>query len=61
MDKIDKFLEKIGVELLPYQKEFLKHFINNENVYVLYSPSYGRYYLHLLYLIHILFEKDKNI
>lgn len=40
MDKLDEFLERIGVELLPYQKEILQNLINDRVVRVIF-PRYN--------------------
>lgn len=61
MDKLDEFLDKTGIELLPYQKEILRHAVNGEKFYVLYPPCNGRYYFqNLLYLMPILLSKGEN-
>lgn len=55
MDK----LEKIGIELFPYQKEVLKHVTNGEKTYFPYPPGNGRYYFQsLLYLMSILLRPE---
>lgn len=42
MDKFNEFLEKTGIELLPFQKEVLEKIPKGEKVYVLYPPQLSR-------------------
>lgn len=42
MNKFDEFLEKTGIKLNPYQKEFLQHVINGERCYVIFPHNSGR-------------------
>lgn len=61
MDKLDEFLEKTGIELLPYQKEILKHAVNGEKLCILYPPNNGRFFFQgLLSLMPILLSKGEN-
>lgn len=36
------YLEKMGIELLPYQKELIKENLDKKDAYVIYPPSVGR-------------------
>lgn len=62
MDKVDEFLERTGIELLPYQKEVLQHIANGERGYVIFPYRNGRdfFYQSLLYLMPILLSKGEN-
>lgn len=52
MEKIDEFLEKSRIELLPFQKEILRNAIHGKRIYIIHPPHMGRYYFQgLLYLI----------
>lgn len=35
-EKLDKFLKKIGIELLPFQKEFIKKITDEDKIYMCY-------------------------
>lgn len=41
MDKVDELLERTGIELLPYQKEVLRHIANGERCYVIFPRRAG--------------------
>jgi hypothetical protein len=42
-EKLDEFLKRIGIELLPFQKEFIKKIADENKIYVCYPPHVGRY------------------
>lgn len=48
MDKLDEFLKKTEINLLPYQKEILRHTMNGENLYIPYPPFNRQYYFQIL-------------
>lgn len=45
-EQIDAFLEKVGIELLPFQRELFKSLVNTEEGrYILMPPRYGRTFM----------------
>lgn len=42
-EKLDEFLKRIGIELLPFQKEFIKKITDENKIYGCYPPHVGRY------------------
>lgn len=61
MNKLDEFLERTGIELLPYQKKVLQHLVNGERCYVIFPYRNGRdYFQYLAYLIPFLLSKGEN-
>lgn len=60
-NELDDFLDRTGIELLPYQKEILKHAVAGEKPYVIFPPFNGRFYFqNLLYSIQILLSKGEE-
>lgn len=60
-EKLDKFLKKIGIELLPFQKEFIKKITDEDKIYMCYPPHVGQYEsLRLIQALANAFEKGKN-
>lgn len=37
-EKLDEFLKRIGIELLPFQKELIKKIADENKIYVCYPP-----------------------
>ena len=61
MDKLDEFLEMTGIELLPYQKEMLRHAVTGEKPYVIFPPHYRRVHFQTLsYVMQTLLSKGEN-
>lgn len=61
MNELADFLDRTGIELLPYQKEILKHVTDGEKPYVIFPPFNGRFYLqNLLYSIQMLLSKGEE-
>ena len=42
-EKLDEFLKRIGIELLPFQKEFIKKITDEDKIYMCYPPHVGQY------------------
>lgn len=42
-EKLDEFMKRIGIELLPFQKEFIKKIADENKIYMCYPPHVGRY------------------
>ena len=40
--KLDEFLKRIGIKLLPSQKEILKQVMDGNKIYICYPPNVGR-------------------
>lgn len=61
-EKLDEFLKRIGIELLPFQKELIKKIADENKIYVCYPPHVGRYeLLRLIQALANVFEKgEKN-
>lgn len=58
-EQIDTFLETMGVELLPCQRELFKKYINNDGpIYITMPPRVGwTDYLHLREMMKIILEE----
>ena len=57
-EKLDEFLKRIGIELLPFQKEFIKKIADENKIYVCYPPHES---LRLIQALANVFEKgEKN-
>lgn len=41
-EKLDEFLKRTGIELLPFQKEILKQMTDGNKIYICYPPHVGR-------------------
>lgn len=41
-EKLDEFLKRTGIELLPFQKEILKQMTDENKIYICYPPNIGR-------------------
>lgn len=41
-EKLDEFLKRTGIELLPFQKEIIGQIIDGNRVYICYPPHFGR-------------------
>lgn len=41
-EKLDEFLKRTGIELLPFQKETLKQMTDENKIYICYPPNVGR-------------------
>lgn len=63
MDKLDEFLERTGIELLPFQKEVLRHVVNGERCYFIFPYRHGReFFQGLLYSLPLLLKgENKNV
>lgn len=60
-EKLDEFMKRIGIELLPFQKEFIKKITDENKIYMCYPPHVGRYEsLLLIQALANAFEKGKN-
>lgn len=60
-EKLDEFLKRIGIELLPFQKEFIKKITDENKIYMCYPPHTGQYEsLRLMQVLANTFEKGKN-
>ena len=40
--KLDEFLKRIGIKLLPFQKEILKQVMDGNKIHICYPPNVGR-------------------
>ncbi|WP_317327640.1 hypothetical protein [Ruthenibacterium lactatiformans] len=60
-EKLDEFLKRIGIELLPFQKEFIKKITDEDKIYMCYPPHVGQYEsLRLMQALANVFEKGEN-
>lgn len=60
-EKLDEFLKRIGIELLPFQKEFIKKITDEDKIYMCYPPHVGRYEsLRLMQALANVFEKGER-
>ena len=60
-EKLDEFMKRIGIELLPIQKEFIMKIADENKIYMCYPPHVGRYEsLRLIQALANAFEKGKN-
>lgn len=60
-EKLDESMKRIGIELLPFQKEFIKKIADENKIYMCYPPHVGRYEsLRLIQALANAFEKGKN-
>ena len=60
-EKLDEFLKRIGIELLPFQKEFIKKIADENKIYVCFPPHVGRYEsLRLIQALANVFEKGEQ-
>ena len=60
-EKLDEFMKRIGIELLPFQKEFIKKIADENKIYMCYPAHVGRYEsLRLIQALANAFEKGKN-
>ena len=60
-EKLDEFLKRIGIELLPFQKEFIKKIMDEDKIYMCYPPHVGQYEsLRLMQALANVFEKGEN-
>jgi hypothetical protein len=41
-DKLDEFLKRTGIELLPFQKEIVNQVMDGNKIYICYPPNVGR-------------------
>lgn len=56
---LDFIENKIGIKLLAYQKEIMRHCYEQKNIYVVYPPHVGRTDFRMLYaLMKILFKEN---
>ena len=61
-EKLDEFLKRIGIELLPFQKELIKKIADENKIYVCYPPHVGRYEsLRLIQALANVFEKGEKM
>ena len=40
--QLDEFLQRIGVELLPFQRELLAQMLMQKRIHICYPPIFGR-------------------
>lgn len=60
-EKLDEFLKRIGIELLPFQKKFIKKITDENKIYSCYPPHVGRYeLLRLMQAFANVFEKGEK-
>lgn len=61
-EKLNEFLERTGIELLPFQKEILKQMTDENKIYICYPPNVGRTNtLLLMRALGNVFEKEKTM
>lgn len=41
-EKLEEFLKRTGIELLPFQKEILSQMTDGNKIYICYPPHFGR-------------------
>lgn len=41
-EKLEEFIKRIGIELLPFQKEILSQMTDGNKIYICYPPHVGR-------------------
>lgn len=41
-DKLDEFLKRTSIELLPFQKEIVNQVMDGNKIYICYPPNVGR-------------------
>ena len=61
-DKLDEFLKRTGIELLPFQKEIINQVMDGNKIYICYPPNVGRTNTILLMraLVAIFEKGEKN-
>ena len=60
-EKLDKFLKRTGIELLPFQREMLSQMADENKIYICYPPHVGRTNTILLMrALGAIFEKGEN-
>lgn len=56
---LDFIENKMGIKLLAYQKEIMRHCYDQKNIYVVYPPHAGRTDFRMLYtLMETLFKEN---
>lgn len=59
--QLDEFLQRIGVELLPFQRELLAQMLMQKRIHICYPPNCGRTdILRLMRLLLAKFERGEN-
>lgn len=41
-EKLEEFIKRTGIELLPFQKEILSQMMDGNKIYIFYPPYVGR-------------------
>lgn len=60
-EKLDEFLKRAGIELLPFQREMLSQIADGNKIYICYPPHVGRTNTILLMrTLGSVFEKGEN-
>lgn len=61
VEKLDEFLKRIGIELLPFQREILSQMTDGNKIYICYPPNVGRTNTILLMrALETIFERGEN-
>lgn len=61
VEKLDEFLKRIGIELLPFQREILSRMTDGNKIYICYPPNVGRTNTILLMrALETIFERGEN-
>lgn len=61
VEKLDEFLKRIGIELLPFQREILSQMTDGNKIYICYPPNVGRTNTILLMrALGTIFERGEN-
>lgn len=60
-EKLDEFLKKTGIELLPFQKEIVSQIMDGNKIYICCPPYVGRINtILLMQALRSVFEKGEN-
>lgn len=60
-EKLDEFLKRTGIELLPFQREILNQMTDENKIYICYPPNVGRTNaILLMQALGSVFEKGEN-
>ena len=61
VEKLDEFLKRIGIELLPFQREILSQMTDGNKIYICYPPNVDRTNTILLMrALETIFERGEN-
>lgn len=59
-ERLDKFLKRNGIELLPFQKEIIKQMSMSQKIYICYPSNNGRTDFRLLELVASILKGEND-